>query len=32
MAENTRSGFVWQVFGKDPDVQRGMQSAGFRLS
>ena len=29
MAENARSGFVWKVFGKDPDVRQGMQSAGF---
>ena len=30
MAENARSGFVWNTFMKNPEVQRGMQRAGFR--
>jgi len=29
MAENTRSGFVWQIFMKNLEAQRGMQRAGF---
>jgi len=29
MAENLRTGFVWQTFMKDKDVQRGMERAGF---
>ncbi len=30
MAENTRSGLVWQYFMKAPEVNRGMTLAGFR--
>lgn len=30
MAENTRTGFVWQTFMKNPEAQRGMQRAGFQ--
>ncbi|QDU70688.1 glucoamylase family protein [Mucisphaera calidilacus] len=30
MAENHRSGLVWKVFGKNPEVQRAMKLAGFR--
>jgi hypothetical protein len=30
MAENLRTGFVWQTFMKSPEAQRGMQRAGFR--
>ena len=29
MAENVRTGFVWETFMKDKDVQRGMERAGF---
>lgn len=29
MAENLRTGFVWQTFMKDKNVQRGMERAGF---
>lgn len=29
MAENLRTGFVWQTFMKSPEAQRGMQRAGF---
>jgi len=29
MAENARSGFVWDTFMKNPEAQRGMQRAGF---
>src|SRR5579885_1569433 len=29
MAENLRSGFVWDTFMKTPEAQRGMQLAGF---
>jgi hypothetical protein len=29
MAENARSGFVWDHFMKNPEVQRGMSQAGF---
>jgi hypothetical protein len=32
MLENARSGFVWNTFMKNPEVQRGMQRAGFRPS
>lgn len=32
MAENLRSGFVWNTFMKNWEVQRGMQRAGFRNS
>jgi hypothetical protein len=30
MAENLRSGFVWETFMKNPEAVRGMQKAGFR--
>jgi len=30
MAENLRSGFVWDVFMKNPEAIRGMQRAGFK--
>jgi hypothetical protein len=30
MLENARTGFVWNTFMKNPEVQRGMQRAGFR--
>lgn len=30
MAENLRSGFVWETFMRAPEVQRGMRLAGFR--
>jgi hypothetical protein len=30
MAENARSGFVWDTFMKNPEAQRGMQIAGFK--
>ena len=30
MAENLRTGFVWDTFMKTPEAQRGMQRAGFR--
>src|SRR5579863_1214145 len=29
MAENLRTGFVWQTFMKTPEAQRGMERAGF---
>jgi hypothetical protein len=29
MAENARTGFVWDTFMKNPEAQRGMQIAGF---
>jgi hypothetical protein len=29
MAENLRTGFVWNTFSKNPEVQRGLQRAGF---
>jgi hypothetical protein len=29
MAENLRSGFVWDTFMKSPEARRGMQRAGF---
>jgi len=29
MAENLRSGFVWETFMKNPEAQRGMALAGF---
>ena len=32
MAENLRTGFVWDTFMKTPEAQRGMQRAGFRKS
>ena len=30
MAENLRTGFVWETFMKNPEARRGMQRAGFR--
>jgi hypothetical protein len=30
MAENLRTGFVWSVFMKNPEVQRALQRAGFQ--
>jgi hypothetical protein len=30
MAENARTGFVWNTFMKTPEAQRGMEKAGFR--
>jgi hypothetical protein len=30
MAENLRTGFVWETFMKNPEAQRGMESAGFQ--
>ena len=30
MAENLRSSFVWDVFMKNPEAQRGMDRAGFK--
>jgi hypothetical protein len=30
MAENARTGFVWDTFMKSPEAQRGMQRAGFK--
>jgi hypothetical protein len=30
MAENARSGFVWEQFMKNEEAQRGMKLAGFR--
>ncbi len=30
MAENVRTGFVWNTFMKNPEAQRGMQIAGFK--
>src|SRR2546422_10417789 len=30
MAENGRSGFVWETFMKNEDVRRGMERAGFK--
>ena len=29
MAENLRTGFIWNTFMKTPEAQRGMQRAGF---
>ena len=29
MAENVRTGFIWDTFMKNPEAQRGMQLAGF---
>lgn len=31
MAENARSGFVWQTFMRNPEAQAGMARAGFRV-
>ena len=30
MAENLRTGFVWDTFMKAPEAQRGMERAGFK--
>lgn len=30
MAENARSGFIWDTFMKNPEAQRGMENAGFK--
>jgi hypothetical protein len=30
MAENARTGFVWETFMKNPEAQKGMQLAGFQ--
>ena len=30
MAENARTGFVWDTFMKNPEAIRGMQRAGFK--
>ena len=30
MAENARTGFVWETFMKNPEAQRGMALAGFQ--
>lgn len=32
MAENHRTGFVWEVFMKNPEAQSAMQKAGFRAA
>jgi hypothetical protein len=32
MAENARSGFVWNVFMKNKGAQRAMEKAGFRAT
>ena len=29
MAENARTGFVWETFMRSPEARRGMQRAGF---
>jgi hypothetical protein len=30
MAENARTGFVWETFMKNPEAQRGMANAAFK--
>jgi hypothetical protein len=30
MAENVRTGFIWETFMKNPEAQRGMDLAGFK--
>ena len=30
MAENARTGFIWDTFMKNPEAQRGMEIAGFK--
>jgi hypothetical protein len=30
MAENARTGFVWDTFMKNPEAKRGMEAAGFK--
>jgi hypothetical protein len=32
MAENARTGFVWNTFMKNPEARRGMQRAGFHAT
>jgi hypothetical protein len=32
MAENARTGFVWDTFMRNPEAQRGMERAGFKKS
>jgi hypothetical protein len=32
MAENARTGFVWETFMKNPEAQRGLERAGFESS
>ena len=32
MAENLRTGFVWETFMKNPEAQRGMANAGFKAN
>jgi hypothetical protein len=32
MAENARTGYVWEMFMKNPEAQRGMAAAGFTPS
>ncbi len=29
MAENVRTGYVWETFMKNPEARRGMRRAGF---
>ena len=31
MAENARTGFVWNTFMRNPEAQRGMERAGFHI-
>jgi hypothetical protein len=31
MAENARTGYVWKTFMQNPEAQRGMERAGFKL-
>jgi hypothetical protein len=30
MAENARTGFVWEQFAKNPEVAKGIELAGFQ--
>lgn len=32
MAENLRTGFIWETFARNPEIPRAMQRAGFRKS
>ena len=32
MAENSRSGFVWEQFAKNPEVAKAMELAGFEAN
>ena len=32
MAENARSGFVWNTFMKNKEAQRAMEKAGFKAA